>query len=314
MPASYVHQCIARRALAERLAPGELLDAALAGAEGPDSFFYAIAPNPGGIYPPRLGSLIHTQRTDDFLLALTEVCAGSELTRAYALGFFTHYAADTTFHPFICAHSRTSKGRYSGNAHCLLEARLETLHYRRTGHPNGLPVQFAGFEALDSAAREQIARALSEAVARVFPEHALSAKCIAFGFDTSLTVCRLLRSQDGTKYRVAGLVPFGLGAFAHAHMMPLTLPREDIANDAHAPWASLWEPDKTRTQSFDDLFAAAVKRASELAACACDVWAGRTSKDALRALTGGLSYGSGIPWRQSCPPGKAPGIAQSPRG
>ena len=134
MPASYVHQSVAAHA-ADALSLQDSAaerSALLAGAEGPDPMFFCF--RPGKPFAPLVGSLLHTQKTDDFLLALCEACAGDALLRAYCCGFFTHYATDTTFHPFVYAHSLTAEGRYSGNTHCTLEHQLETLHYRREGH------------------------------------------------------------------------------------------------------------------------------------------------------------------------------------
>ena len=162
MPASYVHQSVAAHAAdalslftsdAER-------SALLAGAEGPDPMFFCF--RPGKPFAPVVASLLHTQKPDDFLLALCDACAGDALLRAYCCGFFTHYATDTTFHPFVYAHSLTAAGKYSGNAHCTLEHQLETLHYRREGHATGLPVQMGGF-----AAQKDRRRAFRRARARV---------------------------------------------------------------------------------------------------------------------------------------------------
>ena len=108
MPASYVHQCIAKSVCDSLSLYTEkpYANAVLAGAEGPDPLFFSVLkPN-----VPLIGSILHTQKTDDFLLALADACKDSELTRAYCCGFFTHYAADTTFHPFIYAHSLTEDG------------------------------------------------------------------------------------------------------------------------------------------------------------------------------------------------------------
>lgn len=174
MPASYVHQSVAAHA-ADALSLQDSAaerSALLAGAEGPDPMFFCF--RPGKPFAPLVGSLLHTQKTDDFLLALCEACADDALLRAYCCGFFTHYATDTTFHPFVYAHSLTAEGRYSGNTHCTLEHQLETLHYRREGHATGLPVQMGGFAALDDAQRKKIAAALSVALSRVFPDSALS--------------------------------------------------------------------------------------------------------------------------------------------
>ena len=91
-------------------------------------------------------------------------------------------------------------------------------------------------------------------------------------------------------------------------MMPAEPPTADIANDAHAPWASIWTPEEIRRDSFDDLFAASVSRSEELALSANALMLGRGSYAALRSLHGGLSYDSGLPWQTTCPPSQAPGV------
>lgn len=310
MPASYVHQCVAARAGESLFPHAPERDALLAGAEGPDPLFYSIMPTPGSPIAPRLGSILHTQKTDDFALALCDACAPSALTRAYACGFLTHYATDTTFHPFVYARSRTPSGGYSSNAHCLLEHQLETLHFRREGHAEGLPVQMAGVAALSDESRMEIARAFSAAISRVFPERAMRPERIKKSFDDAVALCRLLRSEDGKKYQTLGalLRPFRLDFALHAHMMPLTPPDTDIANDSHTPWASIWTPDEVRTESFDDLFAAACARARELVECAQGYMTGHVSYASLRALHGGNSFDSGLSWQTTCAPGDAPGI------
>ena len=130
MPASYVHQCVATSACdaLSFFASPALRSAVQAGSEGPDPFFFSVIPTPGAPLVPRLGSILHTQKTDDFLLALSDACAGSELTRAYCCGFFSHYGTDTTFHPFVYAHSLTSDGGYSSTLHCTLNYLLSIIY------------------------------------------------------------------------------------------------------------------------------------------------------------------------------------------
>ena len=126
MPASYVHQCVARDACRSmnRFQDEQLRAALTAGSEGPDPFFFSLFALPGTPSAPKLGSMMHTRRTDDFLVALARACTGSDITRAYCCGFFTHYAADTTFHPFVYAHSLAEDGSYSSTSHCTLEHQL----------------------------------------------------------------------------------------------------------------------------------------------------------------------------------------------
>ena len=312
MPASYVHQCVADAACdaLSLYTDATLRSAVRAGSEGPDPFFYSLLSLPGQTVAPKLGSVLHTQKTDDFALALCDACAGSALTRAYACGFLTHYATDTTFHPFVYAHSLTAEGAYSSTLHCTLEHQFETMLYRRQGHSTGLPVQMAGIAALTSEERMQIATALAKALARVFPELPVSPARVKRSFDDAVGLCALLRSESGKKYNAMGalLRPVRLDCALHAHMMPVEPPSTDIANDAHEVWASIWTPDIPRRDSFDDLFAAAQARAAGLVEAADGYMAGQVSFASLRALHGGASYDSGMSWQTSCAPSKAPGV------
>ncbi len=314
MPASYVHQCVASSvcdALSLFQAPS-LRAAVLAGSEGPDPLFFSVIPTPGAPLVPKVGSLLHTRKTDDFLLALADACAQSELTRAYCCGFFSHYAADTVFHPFVYAHSLAEDGSYSSTAHCTLEHQLETMHYRRQGHASGLPQQMAGFAQLTSGQKDEIARALSQAIDRVFPGEGISTFRVRRSFDDAVNLCNLLRSERGVKFRALGalLRPFHLDAPLHAHMMPAEPPQRDIMNDAHRSWASIWTPDQIRTDSFSDLYTAAVSRGQALVRAANGYMLSGGSYATLRALHGGYSYDSGLPWQTTCAPAKAPGTGK----
>jgi len=313
MPASYVHQCIAG-SVCDALSiytSAPLRSAVLAGSEGPDPLFFSVLPSPGPVVP-KVGSILHTRKTDEFLLALADCCKDSELTRAYCCGFFTHYAADTTFHPFVYAHSLGEDGSYSSVNHCTLEHQLETLHYRRQGHAHGLPEQMAGFANLTGSAKDEIARALSRAIDMVFPGESLGVRRVRKSFDDAVNLCRLLRSPGGKRYALLGglLKPLRLDAPLHAHMMPKEAPDKDIMNGAHRPWASIWTPELERTDSFDELYQAAVSRGCELVSAANGYMHGQTAYASLRALHGGLSYDSGLPWQTTCAPGKAPGVGK----
>lgn len=313
MPASYVHQCVAQDAcdMLSLYTDPRLRSAVLAGSEGPDPFFFSLFSAPGGPVAPKIGALLHKQKTDDFLIALCDTCAHSPITRAYACGFMTHYATDTTFHPFIYAHSLTEDGAYSSTNHCTLEHQLETLHYRRQGHPTGLPMQMAGFAALSNTDLAEIARSLSSAISHVFPNEAMRAARVKKSFTDAVLLCNLLRSESGVKFKALGalLKPFGMDRPLHSHMMPVAPPDTDIANDAHKPWASLWAPDQLRTESFDDLLCAARERAKALIVCADGYMRGEVSYATLRALHGGNSYDSGMSWQTTCPASSAPGVS-----
>ena len=305
MPASYTHQCIARDAAKSLglFADPQLRSALVAGSEGPDPFFFSLIPVPGTPSAPKLGSMMHTKRTGDFLIALAQSCAKSDITRAYCCGFFAHYAADITFHPFVYAHSRDEGGEYSGTIHCTLEHALETLLYRRRSHDEGVPQQMAGYISLTKANKDEIALALSNALDEVFPEHRLGLARVRRSFEDASFFCTLLRSPSGRRYRAFGALAgiAGLDKALHAHMMPAQPPKSDVANDAHIVWASPWEPDRARTESFDDLFAAAVLRAKTLISALLAFMNGDMEESAFRAVVGDNSFDSGLPWQTTRP-------------
>ena len=299
MPASYVHQCIAAKACdsLSLFSSSALRSAALAGAEGPDPLFFSVL-TPSA---PLLGSVLHTRKTDEFMLALADACADNELTQAYCCGFFSHYAADTTIHPFIYAQSLTPEGSYSSTQHCTLEHQIETLHFRRIAAA-GLPVQMAGFSALSKGNKDLIARALTKAIQSVFPGESIPYARVRASFEDSVMLCNLLRSERGIKFSLLGgiLRPFHLDAPLHAHMMPKEPPAHDIANAGHHPWRSLWAPDIVRHDSFDDLFDQAVLRSAQLMQAAYDYMRGQSAYATLRTLHGGFSFDSGLPWATTC--------------
>ncbi|MBR5224714.1 MAG: zinc dependent phospholipase C family protein [Clostridia bacterium] len=303
MPASYVHQCVARDAARPLdLFKDEQLRAALtAGSEGPDPFFFSLIPVPGAPSAPKLGGLMHTRKTGDFLIALAKSCSKSEITRAYCCGFFSHYAADTTVHPFVYAHSRSEQGDYSGTVHCTLEHAIETLFFRRRGHSSGVPRQMAGFIHLTKENKDIIAGALSGALEEVFPEHKLGLARVRRSFEDASFFCTLLRSPSGRRYRALGALAgiVGLDKALHAHMMPAQPPQEDVANDAHDVWFSPWAPETPRTESFDELYAAAVLRARELICASHAFMRGEMDEAALRQIAGSNSFDSGLPWQET---------------
>ncbi|MBP3428167.1 MAG: zinc dependent phospholipase C family protein [Clostridia bacterium] len=319
MPASYVHQSIAadacRRLGVYSAAP--LSCAVRAGAEGPDPLFFSFTSaitSPGLRFLPRLAAMIHTQRTDEFLLSLMDACRGDALLEAYCCGFLSHYAADTVCHPFIYAHSLTARGRYSSTMHSALEHALDTLLYRRRGHAQGLPEQMAGLASLPPSAKDSAARAITHAAHRTFPGAAPQETAIRRSLDQSVSLTRLLRPGESRRVAAAAHLPFGAGRALRAHMLPPEPPPCDVANDARAPWASIWTPQEKRTESFFDLVEAAISRSCDLIEAAQQYFSGACAYAGMRAMLGGLSYASGLPWCGSSPASGAPGTRRSAAG
>ena len=104
MPAAYTHHCIAWETLA--LLPTAIrkkvqphLPLYYFGAQGADfCFFYPIL----GGFSQNFGSYLHRQGGFSAFKVCKTFSAEPPLF-AYSLGYITHYAADTVFHPFVYA-------------------------------------------------------------------------------------------------------------------------------------------------------------------------------------------------------------------
>ncbi len=318
MPASYVHQSIAQDVF-DKIEPtlfsGFSKAAFLAGSEGPDPLFFTIISPKGKQAPPEVGHLIHEQHANDFFTALTKGAKGDALLMSFVMGFLTHYAADTTFHPFIYSMS-FEKGKYLSNKHCKYEHVLDTLLYRRKGFSEGLPVQMAGYIALTDEEQEKIAKLLAEAIAEVFPMNKLSAKAVKKSFKHSIFICNTLRNhslkKDSILFKV--LYPTPIGPFVDSHVMPNDLidtlmnttgynsefySWPSVTNATHSEWHSFWEPEKKRTESIRDLHEAAVLRAESFVVAGLNYMNDIIDKNEFDNIIKDMSYDSGLDWRKT---------------
>lgn len=130
MPAAYTHHCVARETLA--LLPPDVrttlqphLPLYFFGAQGADfCFFYSVL----GGFSQNFGSYLHRQGGFPAFQVCKTFSADPPLF-AYSLGFITHYAADTVFHPFVY-----EKAGKSALKHTRIENALD--RYFKTKFPN----------------------------------------------------------------------------------------------------------------------------------------------------------------------------------
>lgn len=291
MPASYLHQSVARAVTGGS-------PAALAGAEGPDPLFYCFHHAKGAPLPFALGSRLHKSRTGAFLLSLLR-SAKTPAQRDYALGFLTHYATDTTFHPFVYAHANAPEGKYSTNLHCTLEHALDAWLYRIEGHETGTPRHMAGVAALRPDECEEIANLLCTAVLETYSDVHVQPAFFQHAFKDSAALTRILHSPGGTKYAVFGALarPFGLKKTLHAHMVPTRLPEGDFLNLARDTWESPFKSGERR-DSVPELLAAAKARAASFVSAGRAYLAGELAETELSGILGSMSYDSGLPCRE----------------
>lgn len=126
MPFTITHQLIAEEVF-RFLAEKPELKHYYFGAQGGDiAFFYGWTEGK----KHNLGQQLHRGDVYGTLNALLTVC-DNPLRHAYALGYLTHYAADTVFHPYVYAQiaAEQEKGQ-KGNIHFMVEGGLDVYFYR----------------------------------------------------------------------------------------------------------------------------------------------------------------------------------------
>jgi len=137
MPAMITHFCLAKRALS---ACPQTIDREtfLLGAQGPDLLFFFRAypwlPGENGL---PLGNALHESQPSLLFDTLRTLISGAPreyrpILDSYVCGFLCHYAADRTFHPFVCSRQKTlaelypTFGRVSEPYHYRYESALDT--------------------------------------------------------------------------------------------------------------------------------------------------------------------------------------------
>lgn len=296
MPSGYLHKrCAEKACQAAGIKPSEK-DVLILGAQGPDPLFVL------GMFPLRLssrpakyGKVLHTTRTGAFLTALLAGAKdGGNAERAFALGFLTHYALDTTVHPYVYAHSNDQNGLYSSALHMRLEKHWDTLYYQAdTGVGTSVSMPGVG----ESEPHWQAVAALwAKAAAAVYPDLGLTEDLVLKALADAKTAGRLTHSPSGIKYGLCWILeriirkPY----LITSQMAPRRPMDGDITNAVHAPWQNPAKPKEERREGLTELFDAGAQRATKLLTAAQAYFDGSMELTPLSALIGNLGYGTGI--------------------
>lgn len=305
MPSGYLHQCCAERACSlSGVTPVEKHVMTL-GAQGPDPLFVmGIFPLRMKNTPGKLGHLLHSYRTGAFLRALCRMAkASGAVLRAYALGFLTHYALDSTVHPYVYAHSLRPDGRYSSSMHMSLEKSWDILFYRRDGR-TGTPIIMPGVQECQ-AHWPAIAALLQAAIQDAFAEVQVPVQALEKALSDAAYADRLTHSPHGVKYRIVWLLERVIGkpGLATSQMVPTKPMQGDITNEARLPWANPSEPERQRDEGLEELFEQGIRRSAELLSAASDYFNDMADEEALSAVIGDVGYDTGLQSKQDLPEG-----------
>ena len=263
MPFNYAHALLALEAAERTSAAARVItlhpQAYRAGAMGPDPYFADTMPSP--LFAKNRADLAGHMHSADIrrLLGACFRCANSPLKRAYTLGFLCHFTLDTNAHAYIFA-------RFPGSAHTPGEMHMD-LPFAALIGKSALIAAPQRFFRLTRDELTEIDALHADIVKTLFHTDSLGVFARSYKKWVYL-VNRLSFDMQGGKRRFFG----GLEALVKrpgriTGWLVTCDPADearDIMNLRHEPWAAPWALAEERTESFLDLYSAALRETPAL--------------------------------------------------
>ena len=291
MPEAYTHIRIARAALRAGGTSVASTAAYEMGANGPDPLFVYKVLSKQKPYPvAEMGSRLHVEQCGLFLQALLHF-AKTPAQRSYALGFLTHYAADSVLHPYVAFYTSQGNLYDEVEGHGFCEVALDTYFYAADTGKQGVPANDAA-PLLTTADLAEVCALLRRSIAAVFHVH-LPALALADTFHTFRTLHKLFYSPHGGKKALGWAVDNAVlrrPGYAVSHMTPVPVPKEGFAQQWVHPFT------KQVVQAGPNALAMqAVKLGAGYQAAAQQFWQRKISAAQLAQALGNNSYETGQP-------------------
>lgn len=291
MPEAYIHRCVAQAALEKSgFQPPQSLAPYYMGANGPDVLFtYRVLSHHKPYDLEQLGTRMHDEQCGRFLRTLI-FSAHTPAQMNYALGFVTHYAADSVMHPYIEFQSSEAGQFPMPYGHGFCEVALDSMfHEQRCGTP-GVPVQDAAAK-LSPREMAEITRLVHDALLEVYgediPPEALAdamhsfyqlhcAFCSKHGFLRAVMWCteRMILHRPG---------------FGMCHMTPAKQPQGGFVCEWEHPFTHAH-----MTAGPQQLYEQSQALAEQYLRAVGAYWLGQKSKAELAAQLGDKSYSTGL--------------------
>ena len=246
MPAGYVHEFIAKRALQKsgfETIYAKNIATYLLGAQGPDIlFYYGIFPFKTDHNPNKLGRIMHKENIFEFIENLSENSKnGSKAEQSFVMGWACHIISDNIIHPYINSIA-VRNGRYRSARHLNLEAMIDTYtagNFLPDSRRYLPPSQFWYISEIQENDLKGIARIIKETICATYAKnHRISEKQIYNCILACKRIRKLLYSKKGGKRRMFKILEniiFKPGLIT-ANILPTRLPRTDFLNLNKNEW------------------------------------------------------------------------------
>lgn len=244
------------------------------GLQGPDLLLFRKAVT-GGSPLPRYSGTMHSEKSKETLLFLSDYIAGmkderaASVMKAYFFGFLCHYCLDRVAHPFVFYKEKKlldEKSEFGGPTalHCLTEAQIDIALYRKLRGKSVLSFPVGKEYRLDPLLEAETGKMLVALLREVYGVET-SEKEIAKSFHEALSLTRLFYDPTGILKGLAVVLErlAGKKGVLSSHFKRRKAPN-DILNEKHRPWGNLWYPDVTKKESFIELFESAKRDAVTL--------------------------------------------------
>ena len=240
------------------------------GTQGPDIFYYSIAD-----YVTKrikaLGTQMHDKDLGLFFACIADVLknhkspSGRRMVFAYAAGFLTHYAVDVHAHPYVYSqtHDPAAPKLKGAACHYHFETSMDVL---MLGHfYNRRPADYQLWQLIspDKLHLRTAAAAVSPAIRQVYNRD-INPWDVYRAMEQMAFLSKCLQSKRGIRKRLLqGIEGITVGSrifSALIHMQDVTDGR-DYLNMKNAAWSPPWAQRESSTNSFLELFEAAVENA-----------------------------------------------------
>lgn len=258
------------------------MDAVYIGAQGPDIFFFhrSIPVIMNGKSQKKAGTAMHHTKPEKIFEAFRDylkVSMNKDIAKSYIYGFLLHYSLDRCCHPFVYSIQekmvQKNERMHPSTAHNTIEMAMDTyMLNKHLGYDN--PFDFNGSDCLtnDIATLDEISNLMAFVMPRV-TEYSLS------DMDGEQAILDTKRVQNGFCHVSQILKPFivvmetilapMIGYFKiSSFIKPRDLEKaKKYVNINNMTWVSPYEPEKPRTESFDELFESTKQDARLLVKC-----------------------------------------------
>ena len=303
MPAAYLHESITKNVLKKiKVVPDYVKSNIFAyelGAQGPDYLFYynLLRFWDKNFEPNELGEDMHKKKIGAFFSAVLQSAKNhGDAAKAWLCGFVTHYAADTTIHPFVYAWTDNPDGSRNLLEHLSIEAQFDTWYYRKVLGKKGIPRQASCAKKMTGAQKDAVASAVYEACHEIYPERELTKAQAQKSIGDMNALVALLYSPYKIKHAIYVLIEklIGKPRIITCHEPAHKLPEYDFLNLEKKTWENPWDRNIKSDKSLPELFDIAVEKGAVYSKTVIDYFDETISLEDACKVLGSNSYSSGL--------------------